>query len=154
MIVVSDTSVITALIQIGRVELLSELFGIVVIPQAVAAELAVCHVGLPAWIQVKKARSRQIVGKWTEALDSGETEAIALALELSADFLLIDEKAGRAAAQSAGLDVVGVLGVMSEAKRAGLVSNVADMIRELREIASFRISRALELRVLRDAGEA
>jgi predicted nucleic acid-binding protein len=49
---------------------------------------------------------------------------------------------------------VGVLGVMSEAKRAGLVSNVADMIRELREIASFRISRSLELRVLRDAEEA
>lgn len=49
MIVVSDTSVITALIQIGRVELLSDLFGVVVIPPAVAAELAVCHVILPAW---------------------------------------------------------------------------------------------------------
>lgn len=154
MIVVSDTSVITALIQIGRVELLSELFGTVVIPQAVAAELAVCHVGLPAWIQVREVRSRRTVRQWADALDAGESEAITLALELSANFLLIDEKAGRAAAQKAGLDVVGVLGVLSEAKRAGLVSSVADMIRELREIASFRISRALELRVLRDAGEA
>lgn len=154
MIVVSDTSVITALIQIGRVELLSELFGTVVIPQAVAAELAVCHVGLPTWIKVREVRGKQTVRKWTEALDAGESEAIALALELSADFLLIDEKAGRAAAQSAGLDVVGVLGVMSLAKRADLVSSVSEMIRELREIASFRISRALEIRVLRDAGEA
>jgi hypothetical protein len=153
-IVVSDTSVITALIQIGRVEMLSELFGIVVIPEAVADELAVCHVGLPAWIQVKEVRSKEDVQKWAVTLDAGESEAIALALELSADFLLIDEKAGRAAAQSVGLDVVGVLGVISEAKRAGLVLSVTEVIRELREIAAFRISSALESRVLRDAGDA
>lgn len=56
MIVVSDTSVITALIQIGRIDLLAEIFGGVVIPESVAGELAVSHVALPAWIRTMCVR--------------------------------------------------------------------------------------------------
>lgn len=153
MIVVSDTSVISALIQIGRAELLSEIFGAVVIPQAVADELMVCHINLPVWIQVREVRNRNAVHKWTESLDLGESEAIVLALEQTADVLLIDERAGRAAAQSVGLEVVGLLGIICEAKRAGLVSNVSDIIQDLRVRASFRISLSLEIKVLSDAGE-
>lgn len=154
MIVVSDTSVITALIQIERAELLSEIFGNVIIPTAVAAELAVSHVTLPAWIRVMDVRNKGKTRELRMELDAGESEAIALALELEADFLLIDEKLGRAAVQRAGLAVIGVLGVASAAKHAGLLPSVATVIRELREVASFRISTALEARVLRDAGES
>jgi predicted nucleic acid-binding protein len=53
MIVVSDTSVVTSLIQIGRIELLFEIFGGVMIPEAVAEELSVSHVLLPPWIQIQ-----------------------------------------------------------------------------------------------------
>ncbi len=153
MIVVSDTSVVTALIQIKRVQLLADLFGSVVVPKAVADELAICHVKLPIWLAVKELRDRGMVNKWAETLDVGESEAIALAIELGAALVLMDEKAGRAAAQSAGLQVVGVLGVIREAKRLGLVKSVAEEIENLRKMASFRISPALEARVLRDAGE-
>ena len=154
MIVVSDTSVITALIQIGRIEWLSTIFGAVVIPEAVADELAVSHVDLPAWISVTAVHDKAAVAEEARKLDAGESEAIVLAVELGADFLLIDEKLGRAAAQRAGLAVIGVLGVAIAAKRMGLSSTVAQTIRDLREIASFRISAELETRVLRDAGEA
>jgi hypothetical protein len=153
MIVVSDTSVVTALIQIGRIGLLAEMFGGVVIPEAVADELAVSHVTLPAWIRTICVRDDQVVEDLLSELDAGESEAIALALELGADFLLIDEKRGRAAAQRAGLTTIGILGVASAAKRKGLLSDVATVIRELREKASFWISDELEARVLRDAGE-
>ena len=153
MIVVSDTSVVTALIQIGRVDLLSELFGSVFIPEAVARELTVCHVDLPPWIQTLRVRNKQSVEDLCLELDAGESEAIALALELGADFLLMDEKLGRAAAQSAGLTTIGILGVAAAAKRRGLLESVATVIQELKEKASFWISAELETRVLRDAGE-
>lgn len=125
-----------------------------VIPEAVADELAVSHVDMPAWIVVKAVRDRNAVRQKARDLDAGESEAIVLAIELGADFLLMDEKMGRVEAQRAGLEVVGVLGVASAAKRMGLLSSVTQVIRELREIAAFRISSELEARVLRDAGEA
>ncbi len=154
MIVVSDTSVVTALIQIGRVELLFDIFGVVVVPEAVADELAVSHVALPPWIRSVSVRGRSVVEDFRRELDAGESEAIALALEIDADFLLMDEKRGRAAAQRAGLTTIGILGVASAAKRKGLLVSVALVIRELREQASFWISDELEARVLKDAGES
>jgi predicted nucleic acid-binding protein len=96
MIVVSDTSVVTALIQIGRVELLFDIFGVVVVPEAVADELAVSHVALPPWIRSVSVRGRLVVEDFCRELDAGESEAIALALEMDADFLLMDEKRGGA----------------------------------------------------------
>ena len=98
-------------------------------------------------------RDKQAVTDLCGELDAGESEAITLAVELGADFLLLDEKLGRAAAQRAGLTVIGILGVASAAKRKGLLESVATVIRELREQASFWISAELEARVLRDAGE-
>ena len=90
MIVVSDTSVVTALIQIGRIDLLAGIFGAVVIPEAVADELAVSHVALPAWIRTMCVRNKRMVEDLFIELDAGESEAIALASELGADFLLMD----------------------------------------------------------------
>lgn len=154
MIVVSDTSAISALIQIDRIDLLFDIFEGVVIPEAVAEELAVSHLVLPPWIRTMSVREPQIVADLRDELDAGESEAIALAVELGADFLLIDEKLGRAAAKRAGLTTIGILGVASVAKHKGLLDSVAIVIRELREQASFWISPELEARVLRDAGEA
>lgn len=154
MIVVSDTSVITALLQIDRADLLHEIFGSVLIPQAVARELKVSHVTLPSWIQAARVRNRQAVEELCVELDAGESEAITLALERGADFLLMDEKLGRAAARRAGLTTIGLLGVAAVAKRRGLLDSVAPMILQLRETASFWISPELEARVLREAGEA
>ncbi len=154
MIVVSDTSVITALIQIGQAELLFAIFGSVLIPEAVARELNVSHVTLPSWIQLAPVRNNQAVEELCMELDAGEIEAIALALERGADFLLMDEKLGRAVARRAGLTTIGLLGVATVAKRKGLLSSVAPLILQLREEASFWISAELEARVLREAGEA
>jgi hypothetical protein len=91
MIVVSDTSPISNLVQIDQSSLLQRLFGEVIIPPSVERELRVEHTELPAFVQVRTPSSRELVDQWADQLDIGEAEAIALAQELGADRLLIDE---------------------------------------------------------------
>jgi len=154
MIVISDTSVITALIQIDRVDLLAKVFGSVVIPEKVAAELTISHQFLPPWIRIVAVRDRAAAKRLGERLDEGESEAIALAIELGADYLLMDEKKGRLVARQAGLKLIGVLGLATLGKRMGLVPSVAAVIADLKAHAAFRIGAELEARILREAGEA
>lgn len=154
MIVVSDTSAISALLVIKRVDLLRDLFGEVLIPPAVALELRRAHPLLPAFIRVAPVTDLAWVAELVTELDRGEAEAIALARQVRADALLIDEKLGRRVARRAGLHVVGLLGVFAEAKHAGLLANVGTILDELVTNAGFYISPALRHEVLRSVKEA
>jgi predicted nucleic acid-binding protein len=85
-------------------------------------------------------------------LGDGEREAIALAFEIGADAVLIDERAGRRVAEEAGLKVIGTLGLLLEAKRAGHVTTIRAELDKLLE-TSFFLSPQLCYHVLRMAGE-
>jgi uncharacterized protein len=87
-------------------------------------------------------------------LDKGEAEAIALATEISADVLLIDEKEGRSFARQANLTVRGVLGVLIRAKASGEVASLRTEIQALRDGARFFVSPALEAEILRSVAES
>jgi hypothetical protein len=86
-------------------------------------------------------------------LDRGEAETIALALELGADLVLLDERDGRYTAQRFGLRVVGVLGVLLEAKSKGLIKNIKPYLDMLRQQAGFYIRETLYQQMLILAGE-
>ena len=86
-------------------------------------------------------------------LHSGEAEAIALATDLKADIVLIDEQEGRQLASKAGLAVTGVLGALLRAKRRGEIAAVKPEIDLLRSKARFFVSPLLEAKVLVAAGE-
>ncbi|MGH9599843.1 MAG: DUF3368 domain-containing protein [Bryobacteraceae bacterium] len=86
-------------------------------------------------------------------LHRGEAEAIALATDLGADMVLIDEQEGRQLASQAGLAVIGVLGILLRAKRMGEVATVKSEIDLLRAKARFFVSPSLEAKVLAAAGE-
>ena len=154
MIIVSDTSAITALLQIDRAEILKALYREVVIPNEVAVELNRFHDRLPGFIRVRAVADRARWEKLRTELDAGEAAAIALMLEGQGDLLLMDERRGRAVAMREGLPVVGVLGVLLEAHQRGLIDSLASVISDLEQTAGFRISPRLKQQVLRVAGES
>jgi uncharacterized protein len=105
------------------------------------------------WIRVVTVLDRNQVLTFRQVLDPGEAEAIVLALELSAERLLIDEAAGRSIAEASGLKVTGTLGVLLIAKRQGLIPLVQPVIDSLIGQAGFRVSSALYQAILTAAQE-
>jgi uncharacterized protein len=118
-----------------------------------ASSLAAIRTALKDWIHVGEAKDRELVKTLSGKLDRGESEAIALALEIHAEMLVIDEGDGRHVARSAGLEVTGVLGILLRSKEQGHITAVGPEIVKLRQLARFRVSPALEAQVLRLAGE-
>lgn len=92
MIVVSDTTALATLIKAELEHLLPGLFGQVRVPQAVARELLQFHPALPVWCQVETVKENPLLDALRTAVDAGEAEAIALALDQRADFVLLDDK--------------------------------------------------------------
>jgi predicted nucleic acid-binding protein len=108
---------------------------------------------LPNWVQERAAK--RISSELSELpyLDAGETAAIALALEIHADAILIDDRQGHAAAARVGLVVIGLLGVLLQARTVGLIPAIGPALKALREDAGFWISDSLHREILRLAGE-
>ena len=153
MIVVSDTSAITALLQVGRAELLQKLYGEVFIPEAVRGELAQSHSSLPTFVRCERVLNMDEVQRLLAEIDSGEAEAIVLAKERRADVLLIDDLEARRVAQREGVPFIGLLGVLVQAKQAGHVASVRDLTAELERVADFRLSAEIKEVAFRKAGE-
>jgi predicted nucleic acid-binding protein len=157
-IVVSDTSPLTYLHQIGRFSLLTSLYGEVVIPPAVERELKQAgsiHEGLD-WsvLRVIAPRSTDMVASLGAALDLGESEAIVVASEIHADLLLIDEANGREIARKMGIRLTGLLGLLLESKSRGFLPTLAAELDRLQQVTSFRIRLEVRREVLRLAGES
>jgi predicted nucleic acid-binding protein len=126
-LVIADTGPVNYLILIGCIDLLPRLFEKTVVPIAVKNELSDPRTPLavrnwiaspPAWLEVHDASSLPKVS----GLDVGETEAIALAENLRADLLLVDERIGFRMAKKMGLRVTGTLGLLDMAADHGLVN--------------------------------
>jgi uncharacterized protein len=96
MIIVSDTSPLSALITVNQADLLRLIFGEVIIPNTVRSELLRFHANLPEWLRGEAAADVELVDRHCEVVDRGEAEAIVLAKEVGADFILIDERRGPA----------------------------------------------------------
>ncbi|MDI6791595.1 MAG: DUF3368 domain-containing protein [bacterium] len=157
--VVSNTTPLIALALIGRLGLLKELYGEVVIPQGVREEVLAGRPGAAGVIELEQAswistvslsESRRI--KYLTDLDQGEAEAIALAEELSADLLIIDERIGRQYAKRLGLKLTGTLGILIKAKQKGLIITVQPLIEEMRQ-GGIRLGEKVVQKALQLAGE-
>jgi predicted nucleic acid-binding protein len=152
MIVVADSGPLHYLILLEQTELLHRFYGAVVIPEAVMEELCSGTVPQPvrdwlskppSWLRVESAPPDQLE-RVTRDLDRGEREAIALALRLRADLILIDESRGRAEARRAKLRITGTLGVLAVAAKRGLI-DVAEVLRRLRATNFYADERLINL---------
>jgi hypothetical protein len=160
---VSDTSPISSLAAIGRLPLLQSQFSEIWIPTAVLEELrahpdrtalATIQAALrEGWIKCASPAASRLFSVLSLHLHRGEAEAIALATELKAEVILIDEQEGRELATHAGLYVTGVLGVLLRAKRDGHIPALKPEIQSLRDSARFFVHPSLEAKILAAAGE-
>jgi uncharacterized protein len=162
MIVVSNTSPLTNLAAIGQFELLQRLFEDLHIAECVWNELNAFNtrwpgaeeVGAAQWVHRHAVGDELLVKALRRDIDRGEAESIVLALELRADFVLLDEKEGRHAAQRMGLKPLGVVGILLESKERGFSHSVRPHLDALREVAGFYLKDSLYRHALNLAGEA
>ena len=161
MIIVSDTSPISNLLVIGQLNILVQVFGEIIFPPKVYEEIKkledfgfdVHEINDSSWIKIVIPTNIGFVHELNENLDAGESEAIALAQELKADFILIDEKRGRKAAEQLGLTAIGLLGILLKAKQKRAVERVMPLLDALRQDAGFWISDVLYHDILMQANE-
>jgi len=159
--VVSNTSPIVNLAAIGQLELLRGVFGSIIIPDAVYHEIVVQGAGragsseIPAaeWIVQRSVNNLHVADILKQELGAGEAEALALALEIGADWILLDERLGRRWAARLGLPFTGLLGVLAKAKARSLIPAVKPLMDALRTHAGFWISPSLYQYILASVGE-
>jgi len=162
LLVVSNSSPIMNLAIIGQLHLIQKLFGEIIIPKEVWAELIIEGKGKPGtneiekakWIKIVKVKNDSLVKTLTKDLDVGESAAIALAIERKANLLLLDETDARNLAEFYNLTKTGVLGILMRAKKRSLIKQIKPMLEKLRIQAHFWIKPDLYDAILSEMGEA
>jgi len=142
--IVSDSTTLIVLLDLERIELLSNLFTQIIIPSAVYDEITIKNKNrLPSWIVVKKVENLEMLEALKLLLDRGESEAITLALTLKMP-LIIDEKKGRKIALREGLEILGLLGIVYlNIKKEYMNIDEAKIFLEDAVAHGYRISTAL-----------
>src|SRR4051794_38586668 len=159
-LVISNTSPLLYLHQVGHLDLLPRLYGQVQIPSAVQDELragaelgvAVPDAGSLDWLQVQPVRDTALLPVVID-LGPGEAEAIALAIAHPGSLLILDDTLGRRIAHLNRLTYTGTLGVLVKAKEQGLLPSVSPVVEALRSTTMYLTPTLIE-RVLRKPGEA
>lgn len=158
--IISDAGPIIIFTRVGPLSLLRDVTGSLLIPDAVYNEIVIKKGGMPgaaevaqaAWIQKVAVSDRSITDGLPNVLHEGEREAIALAKERGAQ-LLIDEIRARRVAIEWGIDVIGALRILAEAKRLEQITVVRAIIARMQS-SGYRFDRALIRRFLELVGEA
>lgn len=158
MLIVSDTSCITNLIQINQFNLLSAIYTTVIISPVVKNELQQFHLFSDEDVEklnlvIQTPLNITAVNQLMLQLDAGESESIILAEELKADFLLVDERKATKIANERGLTTIGILGVILLAKQNGHIASVKLLLDDLRFKTTFRFSDSLYTKIIQLAGE-
>ncbi len=148
-LVIADTSCLIVLQNIGELGLLHELYASIYTTSEVAVEFGE---PLPEWVVIQDPADSVRLKEIQKEIDNGEASAIALALEFPESILILDDLKARKLALTFGLQIIGTLSVLMRAKNLGKISSMKEMLRKLRQ-ANFRISPALEEKILCESGE-
>jgi len=149
-VVVSDTSCFITLTNIGELQLLQKLYQKVYTTQDVADEFGD---KLPDWIQILEPKDKQKQQMLEFQIDKGEASAITLALEISAELIILDDYKARLTATKLGIEITGTLGVIIKSKINGIISSIQPILNKLHK-TNFRISESLIEEAFKEAGES
>jgi predicted nucleic acid-binding protein len=145
---------------INRLDILKEVFGQVIIPQAVYVETTVSgflwsqfilQAVASGWLQVRTVSKIDAI--IFPELDDGEREAIGLAIETGIHKILLDERDARKVAQSIGLRLIGTLGILLLAKQRQIIPEVKPLLDAMIDVAQYWVNQNLYEQVLKQAGE-
>lgn len=161
MVVVADASPLTALLHLNKLQLLVDLYQSVYIPTSVANEMEelvsfgydISFLNDHFHYIIRTATNVELIKELSTVLDPDEAEAIALAKEVKADLLLIDEKLGKEIAEKENIKCKGVIGLLIDAKAAGLIPQLKPLLDDLMNNLKFRISKTIYILALAKAGE-
>jgi predicted nucleic acid-binding protein len=145
---VTNSTCLIGLERIQRLDILPQVFDPITIPPAVQSE-----VGISApWLTIQAPQNRGIVQSLQTQIDEGESEAIALAMELGDVFVILDDLSARRVAQQLHLKVIGTTGILLRAKQQGIIPKIKPILDALTS-ANFRISAAIIRKAIQLAGE-
>ncbi len=135
-IIVADAGPIFSLAVLQRLHLLTDLYSTVLIPTAVWQELtldtnAICYLPIVEFFSAEHIKSISTVNTLTQFMDYGESEAVILYKEISADFLLIDDKKARTIAEKMQVRCVGTLGILAQARQQNLIAALRPLFLQL-----------------------
>ena len=135
-LIISNATPIISLCSVGQESILKELFGNITIPKAVNDELiAVDKPGSNFsennWVKVVDVKNRELVKSLQKDLDKGEAEVIALAKQLKADIVIIDESFGYQIAQYFNLPVLRTLSVLKAAKEKKIIDKIKPIVKDM-----------------------
>jgi predicted nucleic acid-binding protein len=148
-VVVSDTSPLRYLVLVEQVEVLPRLFDEVLVPPAVLLEMSQVRTpgpvrawaaSPPAWLTVREPSSLDP----SLNLGAGEKAAIALAQEVQAARILVDDRDAVRAARARGLTPIGTLALLDEAAERGLIADLPQTLDRLTNATNFRVSQATD----------
>jgi len=145
---VSNSSCLIALEKIGYLDLMSKSFKTVTIPPAVQSEFG----QRIDWLTVKSVQNKAVVNSLKTQIGDGEAEAIALAMEMTDVFIMLDDKKARRIAKQLALTVIGTVGLLLRAKKKGVIAEVKPILDALHDV-DFRVSELLYQEALRLANE-
>ncbi len=147
--VISNSSCLITLDNIGMMSILRELYGRIYITEEVFDEFGR---SLADWIEIKEVSDRKYLQILNNLIDLGEASTIALSLEIEDSLMILDDQKARKLAKNLDLRFTGLLGVILKAKQEGIINSVKAVLEKLK-CAKFRISEAMEEEVMRLADE-
>ncbi|MCB9088171.1 MAG: DUF3368 domain-containing protein [Calditrichae bacterium] len=146
--IISDSTCLIALDRIGQLTLLKQLFEQIYVPTAVHREFG----KKVNWIKVTSVHNPIAIKTLMIQIDAGESEVIALALEMQDCVAILDDKKARRIAQDIGLKITGTVGLLLKAKKDGLIDKIKPLLNQLND-AGFHVGERLYQNALRLANE-
>jgi len=147
--IISDTSCLIVLTNIGELDLLHQTYGTIITTTEVATEYGEV---LPKWVEIKAAEDKNLQQVLELQIDKGESSAIALALEMPDCTVILDDYKARKVAEKLGLEITRTIGVIIKAKLKGIIFSIQPHLDKLTQ-TDFRITAEIRQQALKQAGE-